>query len=170
MTKQVILEKSLRQALCRYPELIEDSLFGIRPGMGVLGGDWPSLEEHDELPNGRQADIVLVQPARITVVETKKGTLTVSQDPAKEDVIDQIVDYIGQCKIKYPGKMEYRGFIVGTRIANKEQLQAKLSIVRENVMPLIFGRDIPSAIRICDRCHRAIPYEARGCICTLSKR
>jgi hypothetical protein len=165
MTKHIILEKSLRKALCQYPELIEDSLFGIRPGMSILGPNWRSLEEHDELPNGRQADIVFVEPERITVVETKKGALTVSNDPKKEDVIDQIIDYIGQCRIKYPGRTEYRGFIVGTRFADKEKLENKLSSVPENVTPLIFGRDIPSAIRICDQCYRAQPYDSPTCAC-----
>jgi hypothetical protein len=102
------------------------------------------------------------------VVETKKGPLSVSDHPLKEDVIDQITDYLGQCRIKYAERLEYRGFIVGTRIANEEQFNIKLSSVGEKVVPLIFGRDIPSVIKICGNCHRAVSYETPRCFCGVS--
>ena len=54
MKRTGLLERQLEKSLCDYPELIDDSLFGIKPGMEVLGNDYPTLRQQDSLPNGRK--------------------------------------------------------------------------------------------------------------------
>ena len=163
--KHVILARYLRTALIRYPELIDDSLLGIRPGGELLGDDHPALKEHDVLPNGRQADIVFVEEERITVVETKQDSLYVSLEEAKEDDVELIVDYLGQVRIKYPNRALYRGFLVGTGILDREKMEKKLSLFGEDVKPLVFGKHIPATIKFCRPCRRAVDYCRPMCVC-----
>jgi len=116
-----ILERQIEESLCDYPELIDDSLFGIKPGMEVLGNDYPTLRQQDSLPNGRKADIVFVEKLRVTVVEVKRGLLKVQTRPPiavrgrrfEGDVVDQITDYLCQCRLKYPDRKEYADSLSG---------------------------------------------------------
>ena len=117
------------------------------------------------MPNGRAADIVFVEKERITVVEVKKTSLSVSMNPKREDAVDQIIDYLAQCVVKYPGRLDYRGFIVGTRIADKFELTAKLSTAPFTIIALVFGIDIPSSVKMCSLCRRAVSYETSLCRC-----
>lgn len=161
----VRLEKHLEHSLCLYPELIDDELWGIREGMEVLGPDHPTLRRQDRMPNGRLADMVFVERVRVTVVEIKKGALNVRDGPeSPEDVVDQAVDYLRQCRLKYPGKSQYRGFIVGTAISDRPRLLRKISEYQEAIVPLVFRIDIPDAIKFC-RCGRALDYRATFCRC-----
>lgn len=163
--KKISLEICLETSLCDHPELIDDSLGGIRPGLEVLGDGYSTLKRQDHMPNGRIADIVFVEKHRITVVELKRADLTVSNNPKKEDVVDQILNYLGQCRIKYPDRDEYRGFIVGTGIPNRAKLTAKLMSADDFIAPLVFGVDIPSVIKTCDACGRAVGYSTSVCKC-----
>jgi hypothetical protein len=163
--KRISLEICLERSLCDHPELIDDSLRGIRPGLEVLGESYSTLKRQDHMPNGRIADIVFVEKHRITVVELKNADLTVSDNPKKEDVVDQILDYLGQCRIKYPDRNEYRGFIVGTGIPDRAKLTAKLMSADDDIAPLVFGLDIPTVIKTCDACGRAIGYSKSVCVC-----
>ena len=161
----VRLEKHLEHSLCLYPELIDDQLRGIRQGMEFLGPNYPTLRRQDRMPNGRLADLVFVERARVTVVEIKKGNLHVTNaTQSREDVVDQAVDYLRQCRLKYPGKSEYRGFIVGTAVSDRDSLLRKVSKYQEAITPLVFGIDIPAAIKFC-RCGRALDYQATYCCC-----
>lgn len=167
---RVRLEKHLEHSLCQYPELIDDSLWGIRQGMGVLGPDYPMLKRGDCMPNGRIADMVFVEQSRITVIEIKKDPLRVTADGAsREDVVDQIADYLSQCRLKCPNRAEYRGFIVGTGILRPDRLVSKISALKEDITPLVFGRDIPTVIKFC-ACGRALDYFATLCRCGLKHR
>jgi hypothetical protein len=161
----VLLERHLERSLCDYPELIDDSLFGIKPGMAALGSDYPTLKKQDSLPNGRKADIVFVEKLRITVVEVKRGILRVQAHSPEEDVVDQITDYLRQCRLKYPNREEYRGFIIGTGIADRNELARKLASVPDKIVALIYGSDIPKCVRICTRCYRAVPFQRDCCVC-----
>ncbi len=165
MKPRALLERHLEESLCDYPELIDDSLFGIKPGMEVLGSDYPTLKQQDSLPNGRKADIVFVEKLRVTVVEVKRGPLKIQAQRPEEDVVDQIADYLRQCRLKYPDRDEYRGFIIGTRIPDRNQLDKKLSLIPEKIVVLIFGSDIPKCVRICTRCYRAVPHHSAVCVC-----
>jgi hypothetical protein len=166
MSGKVILEKHLEESLCAYPELIEDSLFGIRQGMDVLGPNYANLRRQDLMPNGRIADMVFVEESRITVAEIKKGPLkTREHSGIEEDVVDQICDYLNQSRIKYPGRGQYKGFIIGTGIADRFKLRQKIDCSGETIIPLIFGMDIPSTIKICPRCNRAVGYFTEICVC-----
>ncbi len=166
MSVKVLQEKHLEQSLCAYPELIEDRLFGIRQGMDVLGSGFPNLKRQDLMPNGRIADMVFVEQSRITVVEIKKGSLKIREhSEIGEDVIDQICDYLNQCRIKYPGRVEYKGFIIGTGVDDKSKLEQKVDTSGETITPLIFGMDIPSTIKICPHCNRAVDYFSEICAC-----
>ncbi len=165
MKSIVRLERQLEQSLCDHPELIDDSLFGIKPGMEALGGDYPTVRKQDSLPNGRKADIVFIEKKRVTVIEVKRGVLRVQDRSLEEDVVDQITDYLRQCRLKYPNRQEYRGFIVGTGIADRSEMNRKLSSAPERIVALIFGFDIPQCIRICTRCFRAVAWTRNSCIC-----
>lgn len=161
----VRLETHLEHSLCLYPELIDDELWGIREGMECLGPNYPTLRRQDRMPNHRVADMVFVEQIRVTVVEIKKGPLNVrNETQAAEDVVEQAVDYLRQCRIKYPGKSEYRAFIVGNAIPDREGLFRKISECHEAITPLVFGIDIPTAIKFC-RCGRALGYFATYCHC-----
>lgn len=162
------MERQLVRSLCNYPELIDDSLFGIRPGRECLGDQFATVRNEDLMPNGRKADIVFVEPQRITVVEVKRDALYVSQSPRHEDPVDQIVDYLEQCESKYPGRAEYRGFIVGRLIPARKALDTKLAFAPYRITPLLFGVHIPAAIRICPACKRAVRYESSLCVCGIS--
>jgi hypothetical protein len=163
---KVLQEKYLEQSLCAYPELIEDRLFGIRQGMEILGPSFPTLRRQDLMPNGRKADMVFVEQSRIIVVEIKKGCLTTrDHSETEEDVVDQICDYLTQSRIKYPGRGEYKGFVIGTGIADKSKLREKIDSSGETIIPLIFGMDIPSTIKICPSCNRALDYFHEICAC-----
>jgi len=167
---RIFLEWGLQDSLCKYPELIDDSLRGISEGMECLS-DHPTLKREDLMPNGRRADMVFVEKSRVTVVELKKVELKVLQSSQPgEDVLDQILDYLQGVRKKYPGRDHYRGFIVGTRISDPASLNEKIAQSGEHVVPLIFGRDIPADIRICDRCNRARPYDALNCPCGVRSR
>lgn len=166
----VRLEKHLEHSLCLYPELIDDGLWGIRQGMEVLGANYPTLKRQDRMPNGRVADMVFVEASRITVVEIKKDTLKVRDDiDTGEDVVDQIAGYIQQCRVKYPNRRQYRGIIIGTGISDPNRLLTKVSAIRENIRPMVFGRDIPSVIKFC-RCGRGLDYDAMSCRCGVECR
>ncbi len=165
MSGKVYLEDRIEHSLWLYPELIDDSLFGIRPGMAVLGERYPTVYRQDVMPGGRRADLVFVEPHRVTVAELKKDSLHVSGDPNTEDVVDQVVDYLHQCLKKYPDRSEYRGFVIGTGIRDRDRLERKIQEAPFPVTPLIFGRDIPSAIRFCTHCRRAVAYDSRLCPC-----
>jgi hypothetical protein len=161
----VRLEKHLEHSLCLYPELIDDSLWGIRQGMEVLGSDYSTLKRQDHMPNGTIADIVFVQSACVTVVEIKKSTLNIrNETDTREDVIDQIAGYLRQCRVKYPNKAQYRGIIIGTSIPDAVRLLDKVSTLNEDIRALVFGRDIPSIIKFCE-CGRAMDYNASRCYC-----
>ncbi|MDQ7784146.1 MAG: hypothetical protein RDU20_14775 [Desulfomonilaceae bacterium] len=161
----VRLEKHLEHSLCLYPELIDDDLWGIRQGMECLGPNYPTLRRQDRMPNRRLADMVFVEHTRVTVVEIKKGPLNVRHETqAGEDVVEQSVDYLRQCRRKYPGKSEYRAFIVGTAIPDRHGLFRKISRYKEMITPLILGIDIPMTIKFC-RCGRALGYRAMYCRC-----
>jgi hypothetical protein len=163
VSKTIIREADLETSLCQYPELIDDSLFGIREGMGFLGK--PFLARQDKLPNGGKADMVFVEPARITVIEVKKVPLRIRGSSAKRrDVVEQIADYLKKCRSKYPGRSEYRGFIIGSRIQDKEKLLSKIFLLQDVVKPLVFRRDIPGEIKLCN-CKRALDYWATICRC-----
>jgi len=162
---RVSLERHLENSLCLYPELIDDRLWGIRQGMEVLGQDFPTLKRQDRMPNGRIADMVFVEPHRVTVVEIKRDALSTKGDgESGEDVLDQVTDYLKQCKIKYPNRSEYVGIVVGTAIAEPDKFLHKLSCCADEIRPLIFGRDIPASIKFCD-CGRALDYYASSCRC-----
>jgi len=166
----VSLEKHLEHSLCLYPELIDDGLWGIRQGMEVLGPNYPTLKRQDRMPNGRVADMVFVETAYVTVVEIKKDTLKVQEySGSGEDDLDQIAGYIQQCRVKYPNRKQYRGIIIGTGISDSKKLFGKVSVLREDITPLVFGRDIPSVIKFC-RCGRAMSYSATFCRCGASCR
>lgn len=163
---RIDLERHLEESLCQYPELIDDSLKGIRQGMAeALGSHVSSLKRQDCMPNGRLADMVFVEPVRVTVIEIKRGRLSVSDQEGEEDVVDQIVNYLDQCRVKYPDRTEYRGFIVGTGIVNHSALITKLSSAPFEIIPLVFGRDIPSVVTICSQCGRATKYGSARCRC-----
>ena len=38
----------------------------------------------------------------------------------------QIIGYLKQCRLKYPGKEQYRGIVVGTAIPDKDKLARKV--------------------------------------------
>ena len=99
------------------------------------------------------------------MVEVKRGLLRVRTQRSEEDVVDQITDYISQCRLKYPGRDEYRGFIIGTGIANPVHLDKKLSGLPEKIAVSVFGSDIPQYIRVCACCCRAIPHHRANCVC-----
>lgn len=169
MTRMLPVEIILQNLLCRHPELIDDSLYGISEGMCLP--DYPTLKREDLMPNGRRADMVFVEKSRITVVELKKVDLKVLQSSQPgEDVLDQILDYLRGVREKYPGRVHYRGFVVGTRISNRASLAEKIAQSGEQIVPLVFGRDIPADIRICSRCSRALPYDALNCPCGVRSR
>jgi hypothetical protein len=162
---RVRLEKHLEHSLCRYPELIDDNLWGIKQGAGVIGPDWPTLNRQDKMPNARIADMVFVEKARVTVVEIKKYSLVVRDETGQqEDVVDQLVDYLQQCRIKYPGRAQYRGIVVGSRVPDQEKLARRIDATGETITALVFGRDIPAVIKFCV-CGRAVDYFATRCRC-----
>jgi hypothetical protein len=166
MSGKVILEKHLEESLCAYPELIEDRLLGIRQGMDSLGSNYPTLRRQDLMPNGRMADMVFVEKSRITVAEIKKGPIRVLEFTQNgEDVVDQICDYLKQSRVKYPGRGQYKGFIIGTSVADRIKLRQKIDLSGETIILLIFGMDIPSTIKICPRCNRAVNYFSEICVC-----
>jgi len=162
---KIRLERDLEKSLCDYPELIDDSLWHIRQGLEVLDPEGPFLKRQDVLPNGRIADLVFVEHARITVVELKKGLLAVSVANGQEDVVDQISNYLAQCRIKYPGREEYRGFIIGSGVSDRKIMETKISSQRDVIRVLVFGKDIPSTISICHHCGRAVRYGESYCAC-----
>ena len=136
--------------------------------MEVLGANYPTLKRQDRMPNGRVADMVFVEASRITVVEIKKDTLKVRDDiDTGEDVVDQIEGYIQQCRAKYPNRRQYRGIIIGTGIRSPNRLFQGIS--RQNIRPMVFGRDIPSVIKFC-RCGRGLDYDAMSCRCGVECR
>lgn len=162
--KLIKLERDLEESLCKYPELIAPDLAGIRQGMHFVNPDGPYLRRQDKLPNGRLADMVFVETARVTVVELKKVPLKVSVDNT-EDSVDQILDYMNQCREKYPNRLEYRGFIVGPYAPDEEALNSKIICAGQNISFLIFGRHIPSSIIICERCGLARGFNSSKCAC-----
>jgi hypothetical protein len=135
--------------------------------MRVLGPDVPELARQDRMPNGRRADMVFVEASRITVVEIKKGAVSAGGNPRREDVIDQITAYIKQCRVKYPGRTQYRGFVVGTSVEDESKVRAKIAASREEIAALMFGRDIPRYVKFCPRCTRAVDYDRAACVCGL---
>lgn len=162
--KTVRLEKDLEHSLCLYPELIDDGLWGVRQGMEVLGPNYATLKRQDRMPNGKIADLVFVRVSSVLVVEIKKNSLKVRATEESGDVVDQIVGYIQQCRIKYPNLKRYRGIIIGTGIADSEKLMRKIVASKEDITPLIFGKHIPSVIKFCG-CGRALGYNADFCRC-----
>jgi len=166
MSRKIGLERDLEESLCDYPELIDDTLFGIRQGMEALGDDFPTLKRQDPMPNGRRADLVFVEHSRVTVIEIKKGRIAVGIDGESEwDAIDQISDYLRQSRLKYPSRREYRGFIVGTEIVDRGKVEAKIRTSGEVIIPLVLGRDIPSTVKICSSCNRAVGFFDPSCLC-----
>lgn len=165
---RVRLEKHLEHSLCMYPELIDDSLWGIRQAMEFLGPGYPTLKRQDHMPNGTVADMVFVESSCITVVEIKNAALRVRvKSDSKKDVVDQIVGYIKQCRLKYPNRLRYRGIIIGPRILESRKLFNKVAGQSESLNVLVFGKDIPSVIKFC-RCGRALSYYAVSCRCGAS--
>jgi hypothetical protein len=163
--KTVRLKKHLEHSLCLYPELIDDGLWGIRQGMEVLGAEYPTLKRQDRMPNGTVADMVFVQSKCVWVVEIKRGMLRVkAEKEVGEDVIDQVAGYLRQCRLKYPNRDQYRGIVIGTGIADRHKFSGKLTALKEDIKPLVFGTDIPSVIKFC-RCGRALDYNAVRCSC-----
>ncbi|MFC1834936.1 hypothetical protein ACFL2Q_09400 [Thermodesulfobacteriota bacterium] len=161
----VRLERHLETSLCQYPELIDDSLWGICEGMEVVNPDGPFLKRQDSMPNGRFADMVFVEETRVTVVELKKVPLSANTGAGDEDVVDQVCDYLDQCKEKYPGRSEYRGYIVGTGIRDRTCLMEKISTARDPIRPLVFGQDIPRVISMCRCCGRGVKCSSSTCLC-----
>lgn len=43
----------------------------------------------------------------------------------------------------YPGRAVYRGFVIGMRVQDREELAEKIRIVDEDVTALVLGLDIP---------------------------
>lgn len=162
---KVTLERDLEHSLCLYPELVDDGLWGIRQGMEVLGPEYPTLRRQDRMPNGRVADMVFVEKTRVTVVEIKKIALSVlDEGDHGEDVVDQVSNYLQQCRIKYPGRISYRGILIGTAIRAPDKLFRKISTCLDEIQPLVFGMNIPAVIKFC-RCGRALDYYAPLCHC-----
>lgn len=160
------LEKDIEYSLCQYPELIDDALFGIREGTEVLGSQVPVLKRQDTMPDGTRADLVFVEPTRVTVVEIKKGFLTVDENAsAPMDVVEQISGYLTQCRIKYPDREGYQGYLVGTGTNDAEKLARRIAMSGEVIVPLIFGRDIPDTVKFCSSCYRAVDYWKTTCPC-----
>lgn len=161
-------ERDYQDFLCLYPELIDDDFFGIREGMeAVYGASGPFLKRELFLPSRRRADMTIVEPERVTVVELKKIALKVTDAAHGEDVVEQVVAYLKECRSVYPGRAVYRGFVIGMRVQDREELAEKIRLVDEDVTALVLGLDIPlrGSIRFCVRCNRAVSHYRDECPC-----
>lgn len=80
---------------------VSSSIFYLTPRRQSVGSRCPAeirlfrfLWRQLLLPSRRRADMVFVEPERVTVVELKKTALRVTDAAHGEDVVDQVVAYL----------------------------------------------------------------------------
>ncbi len=112
------------------------------------------------LPSGF-ADIAVFKQKEIVIVELKV-------DPLKTTHILQLNGYLEDMERETNSNFNFRGIIIGKE--SKEDLNKTIKNLKYKINILILNRDIPTKIKICDKCRLANNIKSLTCFnCSNSK-
>jgi RecB family endonuclease NucS len=134
-------EREIADILYNFPHLIDPQFLNEFPKREYL------------FPNTSRADLVFFGSSEIIVVELKKDVL-------KQSAVLQLWEYLASMKQKFPNK-KIRGILIG------ESLDSEATrLLQTSTFPIevkLLGRDIPTAIKICQNCRRANEIREKTC-------
>jgi len=121
----------------------------------LLGDEFDNLDlRHERIYQDRtRADFVFTDSNLSVVVEVKKGPI----DPR---MLDQALHYLEKEKQENPSKC-VKCLLVGTR--TNKAIERKINESNYRFEVKLLGSDVPTRIKICDRCRKANALSSQRC-------
>ena len=119
----------------------------IRNHPYFLGDEFENLDlKHEKVyPDGSRADFVFADNICSIVVEVKKGPINI-------EMLNQALRYLDNEKNENPQKL-LKGVLVGSHLP--KSLKKEIGKSRYGFETKLLDSDIPTKIKICDKCRRA---------------